>query len=100
MCRKASAARTPAPEHFSWFGTRATKLLLMLERPEVPLHTNGWENDIRCQVTRRKVSAGTRGDLGRDCRGAFLGLAKTDAGARLGILAPSRQAGSRSQGTP
>jgi hypothetical protein len=80
MCRKASAARTPAPEHFSWFGTRATKLLLMLERPEVPLHTNGSENDIRCQVTRRKVSAGTRGDLGRDCRNAFLGLAKTDAG--------------------
>jgi hypothetical protein len=35
--------------------------------------------DIRCQVTRRKVSAGTRSDLGRDCRDAFLGLAKTCA---------------------
>ena len=54
--------------------------MLMLERPKIPLHTNGSENDIRCQVTRRKVSAGTRGDLGRDCRNAFLGLAKTDAG--------------------
>ena len=52
---------------------------MVLERPEIPLHTNGSENDIRCQVTRRKVSAGTRSDLGRDCRDAFLGLAKTCA---------------------
>lgn len=56
-----------------------TELLKVLDRPEVPLHTNGSENDIRCQVTRRKVSAGTRSDLGRDCRDAFLGLAKTCA---------------------
>jgi hypothetical protein len=55
------------------------ELLMVLERPEIPLHTNGSENDIRCQVTRRKVSAGTRSDLGRDCRDAFLGLAKTCA---------------------
>jgi hypothetical protein len=55
------------------------ELLRVLDRPEVPLHTNGSENDIRCQVTRRKVSAGTRSDLGRDCRDAFLGLAKTCA---------------------
>ena len=56
-----------------------TELLMVLERPEIPLHTNGSENDIRCQVTRRKVSAGTRSDTGRDCRDAFLGLAKTCA---------------------
>jgi Transposase IS66 family len=55
------------------------ELLMVLERPEIPLHTNGSENDIRCQVIRRKVSAGTRSDLGRDCRDAFLGLAKTCA---------------------
>jgi hypothetical protein len=59
------------------------ELLKVLDRPEVPLHTNGSENDIRCQVTRRKVSAGTRSDRGRDCRDAFLGLAKTCA--KLGI---------------
>jgi Transposase IS66 family len=53
------------------------ELLMVLERPEIPLHTNGSENDIRCQVTRRKVSAGTRSDIGRDCRDAFLSLAKT-----------------------
>ena len=53
------------------------ELLMVLDRPETPLHTNGSENDIRCQVTRRKVSAGTRSDAGRDCRDAFLSLAKT-----------------------
>jgi len=53
------------------------ELLMVLDRPETPLHTNGSENDIRCQVTRRKVSAGTRSDTGRDCRDALLSLAKT-----------------------
>ena len=59
------------------------ELLMVLDRPEIPLHTNGSENDIRCQVTRRKVSAGTRSEIGRDCRDAFLGLTKTCA--KLGI---------------
>jgi hypothetical protein len=54
-----------------------TELLMVLDRSETPLHTNGSENDIRCQVIRRKVSAGTRSDLGRDCRDAFLSLTKT-----------------------
>jgi transposase IS66 family protein len=53
------------------------ELLRVLDRPEIPLHTNGSENDIRAQVTRRKVSGGTRSDIGRDCRDAFLGLMKT-----------------------
>jgi hypothetical protein len=60
------------------------KLLMVLERLEIPLHTNGFENDIRCQVTRREVSARTRSDLGRDCRNAFLGLAR--AHERYGVL--------------
>ena len=59
--------------------TNKAELLMVLERPEIPLHTNGSENDIRCQVIRRKVSAGTRSDGARDCRDAFLGLAKTCA---------------------
>jgi hypothetical protein len=72
-----------------------SELLLVLERPDIPLHTNGSENDIRCQVTKRKISGGTRSDLGRDCRDAFLGLMKTCAkqgirfwqylGARLAV---------------
>ena len=56
---------------------------MVLERPEIPLNTNGSENDIRCQVTKRKISGGTRSDAGRDCRDAFLGLPKTCA--KLGI---------------
>jgi hypothetical protein len=59
------------------------ELLMVLQRPEIPLHTNGSENDIRCYVTRRKISAGTRSDAGRDCRDAFLSLAKTCS--KLGI---------------
>jgi hypothetical protein len=59
------------------------ELLRVLDRPEIPLHTNGSENDIRAQVTRRKVSGGTRSDMGRNCRDAFLSLAKTCA--KLGL---------------
>jgi hypothetical protein len=55
------------------------ELLMVIDRPEIPLHTNTSENDVRCQVTKRKVSGGTRSNLGRDCRDAFLGLAKTCA---------------------
>jgi len=53
------------------------ELLAVLDRPNVPLNTNGSENDIRCQVMRRKVSAGTRSETGRACRDALLGLMKT-----------------------
>jgi len=53
------------------------ELLMVLDHPGIPLHTNGSENDIRCQVTKRAVSGGTRSDIGRDCRDAFLSLAKT-----------------------
>jgi hypothetical protein len=52
-------------------------LLMVLDRPDTPLYTNGSANDIRCQVTRRKINAGRRCDHGRDCRDAFLRLAKT-----------------------
>jgi hypothetical protein len=71
------------------------ELLMVLDRPEIPLHTNGSENDIRCHVTRRRLSGGTRSDIGRDCRDAFLGIVKTCAkleiafwdylGARLAV---------------
>jgi Transposase IS66 family len=71
------------------------ELLMVLDHPEIPLHTNGSENDIRCQVTKRQVSGGTHSDIGRDCRNAFLGLGKTCRklgiafwdylGARLGV---------------
>ena len=45
--------------------------------PDIPLHTNGSESDVRAQVTRRKVSGGTPSDTGRDRRDGFLALKKT-----------------------
>jgi Transposase IS66 family len=62
---------------------KKSELLLVLDRPEIPLHTNGSENDTRCQVTRRKVSGGTRSDTGRDCRDGFLSLLKTCAKLKI-----------------
>jgi Transposase IS66 family len=38
---------------------RRDELLLVLDRPEIPPHTNGSENDLRAHVTKRKVSGGT-----------------------------------------
>ena len=56
---------------------RKDELLRVLDRPEIPLHTNGSENDIRCHVTKRKISGGTWSEAGRDARDVFLGLMKT-----------------------
>ncbi|BCU07176.1 IS66 family transposase [Allochromatium tepidum] len=53
------------------------ELLLVLLRPDIPLHTNGSENDIRSYVKWRKISGGTRSDLGRRCRDIFASLKKT-----------------------
>ena len=53
------------------------ELLLVLERPDIPLHTNGSEQAIRDRVKKRKISAGTRSDLGRQCRDTFSSLKKT-----------------------
>ena len=71
------------------------ELLRVLERPKIPLNTNGSENDIRVVVTKRKISGGTVSEKGRTARDVMLGLAKTCAkikvsffhylGDRLGI---------------
>jgi hypothetical protein len=53
------------------------ELLLVLQRPEIPLHNNLSENDIREYVTRRNISATTRSDAGREARDTFLSLKKT-----------------------
>ena len=59
-------------------------LLRVLERPEVPLHNNGTESDIRCYVKTRKISGGTRNDNGRRCRDTFTTLKKTCR--KLGVI--------------
>jgi hypothetical protein len=56
---------------------KKSDLLLVLEHPEIPLHNNLSENDIRQYVKKRKISAGTRSDAGRRCRDTFLSLKTT-----------------------
>lgn len=49
----------------------------MLARPDVPLHTNASETDIRDYVKVAKISGGTRSETGRQCRDTFASLKKT-----------------------
>jgi uncharacterized coiled-coil protein SlyX len=53
------------------------ELLRVLERPEVPLHNNGSEREIREYVKKRKISASTRSEAGRKARDTFMSLKKT-----------------------
>jgi hypothetical protein len=74
------------------------ELLMVLDRPQTPLHTNGSENDIRCYVTRRKVSAGTRSEVAATVAMLFSGSPRpaTSLASRSGIISA---AGSRWRGT-
>lgn len=56
---------------------RKAELLRVLERPEIPLHTNASENDLRGFVIKRKISGGTMSRDGRIARDTLLGLMKT-----------------------
>ena len=58
-------------------GKNKRELLMVLERPELPLHNNLSEGDIREYVKRRKISGGTRSDLGRRARDTFASFKKT-----------------------
>jgi hypothetical protein len=53
------------------------ELLLVLERPDIPLHNNSAENAIREYVKKRKISGSTRSELGRRARDTFTSLKKT-----------------------
>jgi hypothetical protein len=53
------------------------ELLLVLERPDIPLHNNPSEQDIREYVKKRKISGSTRSECGRRCRDTFASLKKT-----------------------
>ena len=53
------------------------ELLLVLDRPDIPLHNNTSEGAIRDYVKKRKISGSTRSDLGRQCRDTFASLKKT-----------------------
>ena len=56
---------------------RKSELLKVLERPDLPLHNNASEQDIREFVTKRKISGSTRSNEGRRCRDTFASLKKT-----------------------
>ncbi len=43
-----------------------------LDNHRIPLHTNGSQYGIRCQVTKNHVGGGNCSDTGRDCQYAFL----------------------------
>ena len=58
---------------------------MVLDCPEIALHINGSENDIRCFVARRKGVTGTRSDAGRDSRDALLSLTKPFAKVRIPV---------------
>ena len=53
------------------------ELLLVLNRPDIPLHTNGSENAVRSFVTKRRISGETRSAAGKQARDTFLSLLKT-----------------------
>ena len=54
-----------------------SELLLVLERPDIPLHNNLSECDIREYVIKRKISGSTRSEKGKLCRDTFISLKKT-----------------------
>jgi hypothetical protein len=56
---------------------KKSELLLVLKRPDIPVHNNLSERDIREYVKRRKVSGSTRTESGRLCRDSFTSLKKT-----------------------
>ena len=84
-------ARSPAAR----LHANKPELLMVLDRPDIPLHTNGSENDIRCQVTKRHISGGTRSRTWPGLPRRVLGLMKTcgssgiasgtTSGARLAV---------------
>jgi len=63
------------------------ELLLVLERPDIPLHNNTSETDIREYVKKRKISGSTRSDIGRRCRDTFASLKKTCRKLTVGFWA-------------
>jgi transposase IS66 family protein len=59
------------------FRDHKDELLLVLDHPYIPLHNNRAEQDIRHSVIKRKISGGTRSEIGRKSRDVFVTLFKT-----------------------
>ncbi len=69
------------------FCAHKQELLRVLDLPQLPLHTNAAETDLREYVTRRKISGGTRNTLGRMVRDTFTGKEENLSKIRFILLA-------------
>ena len=78
---------------------RKDELLRVLERPEIPLHTNASENDLRAWVIKRKISGGTMSADGRMARDVMLGLSKTCRKLGLSFFDLSRRSARPERGS-
>lgn len=70
-------------EHFALTYAKQSQLLVVLDHPQVPLHTNQVERDLRTWVRRRKISSGARTLAGAQAWDTFLSLAVT--ARKLGV---------------
>jgi len=62
------------------------ELLTVLESPEVPLHNNGSEIAVREGVLKRKISYGTRSDLGKAAWENMLSILDTCRKQKVGFF--------------
>jgi hypothetical protein len=67
----------PLNQVLQGFQRNQAELLRVLERPDLPIHNNRSETDLRDMVKKRHISAGTRSEVGRQCRDTFASLKKT-----------------------
>ena len=68
---------TTLTQRLARISNNEAELLLLLERPDIPLHTTGSASDIRDTVKKNKVNGGTRSDQGQRCRDTFGSLKET-----------------------
>ncbi len=52
-------------------------MLVVLDHPDIPLHNNSAEQEIRFMVLIRKISFGTRNENGSKSRDTFMSLLQT-----------------------
>lgn len=59
------------------FRKHKDELLRVLDHPDIELHNNSSESDIRTYVIKRKIHGSTRSDKGKESRDIFASLRKT-----------------------
>jgi hypothetical protein len=61
-------------------------LLVVLKRPETPLHNNSSETSARAAKIKFKISGGTRSEMGQKVRDTFLSLKQTCLKLRINFM--------------